>query len=77
MEPEDPSKPGEEVESWKRGPGRYELGDMHLGEVEGALLNWAGGWDRATSPLLPALYSQVVSQSGGQPASQPATQSVS
>ena len=33
------SNPGEEVESWKPGPRRFELEDTHPEEVESAPLN--------------------------------------
>lgn len=39
LDPVEPSKPGEEVEFWKGGPGKFEREDTHLGEVEGASLN--------------------------------------
>lgn len=46
--------------SWERGPVRFELEDMHLVEVEGAPLKWAGGWGRVRACSLPPLYSPAV-----------------
>ena len=36
LDPVDPSEQGEETESWKRGPERFQLEDTHLGEVAGS-----------------------------------------
>lgn len=49
---------------------------MLLGQVEGARLNWAGGWDRVRvpPPPVPALFSQVDCRTVGEPVSQQASQ---
>lgn len=49
---------------------------MHLEKVEGAPLNWAGGWGRAKAPPPLALYSQVGSGSVGEPVNQLTSQSI-
>uniref|UniRef100_A0ABI7Y4S6 WAP domain-containing protein n=1 Tax=Felis catus TaxID=9685 RepID=A0ABI7Y4S6_FELCA len=48
LDPVDPSEQGEETESWKRGPERFQLEDTHLGEVAGSR---GGGGGAAGQPL--------------------------
>lgn len=70
LDPVDPSKPGEEVESWKRGPGTFKLEGTHPGEV--------GGLDGGAEPGLVHSQLCILSQLGRRWASsQLASQSIS
>lgn len=72
MDPVDPSKPGGGTQPGKRGPGRLQLEDTHLGEVAGTPRNWLGG---GAEPQLPDCCSGSVSPTAGEPVNELAAHS--